>query len=479
MNGDGKPDLLVANCGSQNCFIGTVGVLLGNGDGTFQQAQTYNSGGVFATAVTVGDVNGDGRLDLLVDNDCLSPGFCTEAVVSVLLGNGDGSLQLAQPYSAGSYGCSNAGYCPVSIALADLNGDGILDVVLPWDVLLGNGDGSFQSPLNYDVSSCDRGQLVVADLNGDGRPDVSIAKHYARNGCGTAGVTILLNVIPQATVTSIVSSVNSASYGEPVIFTAHLTTQGKGIPNGSVTFSDSGSVLGRSPLIAGVATFRTQSLTLGSHSILALYFGDSKFAASSSSVPQTINISSTSTVLAPLPNRLSYGLPITLRAEVVPAYGGNPTGTVTFFDGTSPLASVALSNGRASLTMPIVPAGAHSFNVAYPGDGNFAPSTSMPLSRIVQNARVSMTLSSSLNPAPVNQSVTFSLLVSGAAAVPTGAATFKAGGIILGTTPLVNGQASFTTSFPKARNYFVVAEYSGDSNYLSGNSHAYEEVVQK
>jgi len=88
-NGDGKADLAVANeCPDSNCNAGSVSVLLGNGDGTFQAPQTYSSGGSEAYAVAVADVNRDGKADLIVANGCESATHCANGVVGVLLGRG-------------------------------------------------------------------------------------------------------------------------------------------------------------------------------------------------------------------------------------------------------------------------------------------------------------------------------------------------------------------------------------------------------
>jgi VCBS repeat protein len=120
VNGDGRADLLVSNNASSN-----IGVLLGSGDGTFQAVTTYCSGGYFAAAGTggglaVADVNGDGKPDLLMAS-CAANGI--DGVVGVLLGNGDGTFQSAVTYgSGGSY--------PVSIAVADVNGDGKPDLAV-------------------------------------------------------------------------------------------------------------------------------------------------------------------------------------------------------------------------------------------------------------------------------------------------------------------------------------------------------------
>ena len=100
VNGDGNLDLVVVNaCGDSNCATdGTVGVLLGHGDGTFQTAVTYDTAGFFAYSVAVADVNGDGKPDIIVANYCGTTDDCElyserNGTVSVLLGNGDGTFQ--------------------------------------------------------------------------------------------------------------------------------------------------------------------------------------------------------------------------------------------------------------------------------------------------------------------------------------------------------------------------------------------------
>jgi hypothetical protein len=183
VNSDGKADLIVLNCG--NCYgppsitnIGSVGVMLGNGDGTFQPAVTYGTGTSSPRFVVVADVNGDGKLDLVVANRCIDNGCLVEAVVAVLLGNGDGTFQAAVTYNSGGLFAS-------SVAVADVNGDGKPDLVVGNDcadpncdgsvsVLLGNGDGSFQPAVPYRVGGNFAFAVAVADVNGDGKPDVLV-----------------------------------------------------------------------------------------------------------------------------------------------------------------------------------------------------------------------------------------------------------------------------------------------------------------
>jgi hypothetical protein len=172
-NGDGIPDLAVANAPSGQ--LGTVSVLLGNGDGSFQPARSF-SVGYYPDAVAVGDFDGNGDLDLAVAN-------YGSNTVSVLLGNGDGSFQAAQSFAAGSG--------PESVAVGDFNGDGLLDLAVAnglsahVSVLLGNGDGSFQPAVSY-ATGLTPASVAVGDFNGDGIPDLAIANY------GNSTVSVLL-----------------------------------------------------------------------------------------------------------------------------------------------------------------------------------------------------------------------------------------------------------------------------------------------
>ena len=124
VNGDGKPDLVVADqCSDSACTNhGLVGVLLGNGDGTFRPVVTYDSRGYNAFSVAVADVNGDGKPDALLTNNCADQN-CATGSVGVLLGNGDGTFRAVVTYGSG-------GEEPESVALADVNGDGNSDLLV-------------------------------------------------------------------------------------------------------------------------------------------------------------------------------------------------------------------------------------------------------------------------------------------------------------------------------------------------------------
>jgi hypothetical protein len=155
LNGDGKLDMVVANEGVDGYW--SVGALLGKGDGTFAARGDVSTDR--ATSVALGDLNKDGKLDLVTANDWGSRAF-------VLLGKGDGTFAPMTSYSTWSY--------TPHLALGDLNGDGQLDIVVAstgaTEVLLGKGDGTFAPSLSY--AACAQ-TLALGDFDGDGRLDIA------------------------------------------------------------------------------------------------------------------------------------------------------------------------------------------------------------------------------------------------------------------------------------------------------------------
>ncbi|MEO8034451.1 MAG: FG-GAP-like repeat-containing protein, partial [Acidobacteriota bacterium] len=164
-NGDGQPDLAVANSGTNN-----LSVLLGNSDGTVLTAASCNTG-TAPRAVEVADVNGDGKRDLVVADSGAN-------TVSVLIGNGNGSFQTASPYGSGN--------SPHAVIARDFNGDGKLDLAIAnsgsnnVSMLTGAGDGTFQPAVNY-VAGTSPESIVAGDFNRDGKLDLAVANSGSNN----------------------------------------------------------------------------------------------------------------------------------------------------------------------------------------------------------------------------------------------------------------------------------------------------------
>jgi hypothetical protein len=164
LDGDGNLDMVVAKSPESSEADSSLGVFLGKGDGTFAAMVEYPTGGG-SQSLALGDLNGDGRLDVATTN-------FTTSTVSVLLGKGDGTLDSRADYPTGDH--------PRQLALGDLDGDGKLDIVAAnlrastVSVLLGSGDGAFADKVDYSTGNIPT-SLALGDLNRDGWLDIVTA----------------------------------------------------------------------------------------------------------------------------------------------------------------------------------------------------------------------------------------------------------------------------------------------------------------
>jgi hypothetical protein len=195
---------------------------------------------------------------------------------------------------------------------------------------------------------------------------------------------VLDQLIQVGTSTVVASNHNPSTPGQSVTFTATVTPTSPGTPTGTVSFYDGTTLLGSGTLSgAGVATFATSSLATGHHAISAVYPGDATYLGSTSpSIDQVVQGTATSTALASSRNPSTMFRPLTLTATVT-GLGGNAVGTVTFFDGTTPIGTANVNAaGVATMVTKTLALGDHTLSARYDGSGSLLPSTSGPL---VQN----------------------------------------------------------------------------------------------
>ncbi len=287
VNGDGYLDLVAANSYAPSGSGSAVGVLLGNGDGTFQPAVTYSTGSSFAASIAVGDLNGDGKPDLVVANDA------AKGSISVLLGNGDGTFQAAVLYKSG-WGAD-------SVVIGDVNGDGKPDLIVAdcggacsdrakgdgvVRIYLGNGDGTFQAPRRCNSGGTYADSVAIGDVNGDGRPDVVVTNGNYNGNSSSAGV--LLNLTQSLSATTVTSSPNPSQVNQPVQFTATVVSS-RSVPNGSaVTFYRGKFEIGTGTTTDGVATLTTSFSKADVYVIKATYAGGGFLKGSSGRVRQLV-----------------------------------------------------------------------------------------------------------------------------------------------------------------------------------------------
>ncbi len=285
-------------------------------------------------------------------------------------------------------------------------------------------------------------------------------------------------VVNKATTTTVLEGPSAATVtGESAIFVATVnnTASGSGTPTGTVTFRDGGTTIAIVAVNGGVAVFSTSNLSVASHSITATYNGDNNFTASAASntVTQLVNKASTTVTLFGSGSAITVGQSASFTATVsVTAPGsGVLTGTITFSDGATPVATIPVVNGVAVWSTTNLGVGSHSITASYDGTANFAASpASTTVTQLVNQASTTVTLSGSGSPTTAGQNVTFSASVNVTApgsGVPSGTVTFSDGGTPVVTLPVVNGVAVWSTTGLAVGSHSITASYDGTTNYAA------------
>jgi hypothetical protein len=424
LNGDGKLDLLDG-----------VEVAYGNGDGSFAQATpvSFLSSG-FQTSYAA-DLNGDGKTDILAIDATLpypSTSGQIQFAVTVFLNEGGGSFTSAGTFVVDSYPWQFLVYTPTFV---DLNGDGILDLVLQWSVvlagapqvsvLLNNGNGTFGTPVPLTVpyppnigDSSTTYQMGSGDFNGDGKQDLMLALW---DDYGNSDAITLL-------------SKGDGTFESPLYFA--LSTP----PN---------------VIVPIIPNFIVQDVNLDGK--LDLVFGSGRLALGNGDGTFTLGAP-----LFPLTNA-PYSYPL---AQIQLA--GNPVPSLVYLlpSATPPPAAVFTpqTSSSAALSLATLAVGTHTVSARYSGDANYAADSSAGLAVTITQAASATAVTSSVNPSFAGQSVTLTAKVTSNGPTHTGNVIFTAGSTTLATVALSGGAAAYTTSFDTAGTQMITASYSGDGN---------------
>jgi hypothetical protein len=318
VNGDAKADIVFTyqgdNCGAGGTAPSGYMTVLGNGDGTFR-TPVFTPFGTAITPVALAGFHGKNKpLDLVIGDDG------TEPSVSLLKGNGDGTF--GAPVTVSS------GFNVLNLLATDYDQDGNSDLTLILEpgqtqqsqILRGNGDGSFDSPVTI-ADSAINNNAIYADLNGDGIPDLI--------GDGQGGVL------------SVMLGSGSGQFAPPI----HYLYAGYPISifAGNFLADNTLSIIAPNGFAGGTVFFMNQG--------------------------------GTSLTVTPSATSITPGQSVTLNSALSATLAGQPapTGTVTFYDGTTQIGSGGIG---ASISTANLAAGTHSITAVYSGDSHFNPNTS-------------------------------------------------------------------------------------------------------
>jgi len=378
VNGDGKLDLVVPNRNT-----GNIDLLYGNGDGTFAAPTSITT--ATTTFVVLGDFNGDGKLDIaalqpasLVDNDLPTDTFN----IQMFTGDGAGSF-LAASTAFVQGGCCEANSL---MGAADLNGDGTLDLAVPTTHFTGSAVDGYQVQIYLNAGDASRregggspiftgtgyGGIAFGEFNGDGKLDLLLdGGTTSRLEINKGDGIFLAPVFVPGPITGPVADFNGDGVDD-------LQSDGQSSSNFSIALvrpSNTFSITQNDISVTGG----------GTHLIQAVYSGDANYKPSSSNLVSVNGVTATALSLTANPTTATVGIPVTLTATLSPFSLTNPSHTtdgyqVVFKANNVLLGSSRLSAGVAVLTTTALPLGLNTLQAYFATDGLLASSTSPEVS---------------------------------------------------------------------------------------------------
>lgn len=452
-NGDGKIDIAVASlCSDNSCTQGGVSILLGNGDGTFQPFVVYATGAQYAYSLAIGDFNGDGKLDVAVANQFSS--------VGILLGNGDGTLQPVVVTTAGSQN--------LSIAAADFNGDGKTDIALDYydpgagagsiQIFFSGDNGTLTLGASYPSggSGNAEGSVAVADVNRDGKLDIVVANQcqVSDSGCSFGSLATLIGNGDGTFVSGPLQTIPDGNLYS--LFLADVN--GDGIldavaadPTGVEMFLGKGDGSFVTPIVYAGVLSPAQNTSLALADLNIIQPGGGTFQGA-------IFVNRAGTYLitksSANPSPGSQAIQLTTTASASYLTGITPTGSISYYDGGTFLGSAALAGGSASFNLGGLSSGVHTITAFYSGDSNFNAHSGTPLLQVSTGSLQSpQTITFTIPTSTVTFSTSpIALSATASSGLPVTFTVISGPGTVSGSTLTMNGAGTIVIEADQAGN---------------------------
>jgi hypothetical protein len=454
-NGDGILDLAVTNFGDDN-----VNILLGdNNNNTGKNSLfTFTSKSKMATVpepmyLTQGDFDGDGKIDLAVGN-------WDGTNITALLGKGDGTFKKSTLDGDSSFG----------LLSADLNFDGYADII-------GIGPTLFDIAVFQSTwSATTNASLTGVAVAGSGTHQVDAAYPGDTNYTGSTSNSIPLTGMPLTTTLQLAGNPSSGTWGQQVALIATLSpysAQNHSTDGELVTFYNGTTSLGTAPLSLGIATLNVNSLSVGAHTLKAVYGGDTNFSTSKSTISFNVGKAASTTSLSAANIHPKVGNSDLLTA-VVTGFSA-PRGNVVFRQDGNVICTVPLgATGKATCSYIPWSTTASHLTARYQGDGQYAASISSTLTltaTYTYNASIVITFDSTQLTYP-GATNTRTCVTRATSATPTGTVTIYDSATAISVLSLGGDGCAYWWINPglTAGTHHIRAYYSGDSNNTAGYS---------